>query len=305
MSRLCNRLLLAFFCYAIGLAHAQEEIAEAEFVVEFDPYYSDVGYNIPLTDKPIPTITSDSEIVIYRELIQDSFLPRYMTLEASVNPMPVLGTYLKTHQRSLYDRGKIGNSGFNIIESLTAGFQEPWAISVFFGNIAKLRRPGQPGGDGNYGYTGYLFSAGAKHIKNNTMIDDDWLEFEWKIKGKLDYPGRKLFWSLRGGIKIHRNPEINDIFYLVASRNHTEVDLPYLGWLENASIDMRLHFLQHNGKPVRAELTAGKKFPIPKLSFIPTLSTGFIWGSAEEYSGLLREATDNRLTFVLRPSFEF
>lgn len=304
-SPLRNRLLFVLFCYATGMAYAQEEIAKAEFVVEFDPYYSDIGYNIPLTDKPIPTITSDSEMVIYRELIQDSFPPRYMTLEASVNPMPVLGTYLKTHQRGLYDSGKIGGSGFNIIESLTAGFQEPWAISAFFGNVAKLRRPGQPGGDENYGYTGYLFNAGAKHIKNNTMIDDDWLEFEWKIKGKLDYPGRKLSWSLRGGTKVHRNPEINNIYYLAASRSHTEVDLPYLGWLENASIDMRLHFLQRNGKPVRAELIAGKKLPTPKLHIIPTFSAGFIWNSAEEYSGLLRDVTGNRLTFILRPSFEF
>lgn len=304
-SPLRNRLLFVLFCYATGMAHAQEEIAKAEFVVEFDPYYSDIGYNIPLTDKPIPTITSDSEMVIYRELIQDSFPPRYMTLEASINPMPVLGTYLKTHQRGLYDSGKIGGSGFNIIESLTAGFQEPWAISAFFGNVAKLRRPGQPGGAENYGYTGYLINAGAKHIKNNTMIDDDWLEFEWKIKGKLDYPGRKLSWSLRGGTKVHRNPEINDIYYLAASRSHTEVDLPYLGWLENASIDMRLHFLQRNGKPVRAELIAGKKFPTPKLRIIPAFSAGFIWNSAEEYSGLLRDVTGNRLTFILRPSFEF
>jgi len=121
-------LLIALAACAIGTALAQEEIAKSEFVVEFDPYYSDIGYNIPLTDKPIPTITSDSEMVIYRELIQDSFPPRYMTLEASVNPMPVLGTYLKTHQRGLYDSGQIG------------------------------------GGE-NYGYTGYLLNAGMKHIK--------------------------------------------------------------------------------------------------------------------------------------------
>src|SRR5690242_8185001 len=58
-----------------------------------DPYYSDVDVNIPLTDKPIPTIRSDSEAVIYRDLIEGSFVPRYMLLEASAYPMPILGTY--------------------------------------------------------------------------------------------------------------------------------------------------------------------------------------------------------------------
>lgn len=298
-------LLIALAGCAVGTALAQEEIAKAEFVVEFDPYYSDIGYNIPLTDKPIPTITSDSEMVIYRELIQDSFPPRYMTLEASVNPMPVLGTYLKTHQSGLYDSGQIGGSGFNIIESLTAGFQEPWAVSAFFGNVAKLRRPGKTGGGENYGYTGYLFNAGMKHIRNNMLVDDDWAEMEWKIKGKLDYPGKRLSWSLRGGAKLHRNPDVNDIYYLAASRSHTEVDLPYLGWLENASLETRLHFLQHGGKLVRAELIAGKKFPSSRFSIVPTLSAGFMWNSPDEYSGVLRVDTGNRLTFVLRPSFEF
>jgi len=304
-SQLRNCLLFSLFCYAIGIAQAQEEIAKAEFVVEIDPYYSDIGYNIPLTDKPIPTITSDSETVIYRELIKDSLVPRFMTLEASVYPMPILGTYLKTHQRGLYDSGEILGSGFNLIESLTAGFQEPWALSAFFGNVAKLRRPGRTGGGENYGYTGYLLNVGAKHIKNNTLVADDWAELEWKIKGRLDYPGRKLSWSLRGGAKLHRNPEVNDIYYLAASRNHTEINLPFLGWLENATVDTRLHFLQHGGKAVRAELIAGKKFPTPRLGIVPTLSAGFIWNSPDEYSGLLRNATSNRLTFILRPSFEF
>lgn len=298
-------LLVALSCCAMGTPHAQEEEARAEMVIEIDPYYSNIGYNIPLTEKPVPTITSDSETVIYRELITGSLIPRYMTLEASVYPMPVLGTYLKAHQRGLYDSAGIGDSGLNLIESLTAGFQEPWALSAFFGNVAKLRRPGAVGGGENYGYSGYLLNIGAKHIRDNVLVDDDWAEFELKIKGKLDYPGRKLSWSLRGGVKAHSNSEVNDIYYLAASRNHTEIDLPYLGWLENASVEMRLHFLQRDSKPVRAELITGKKFPSPRMGIIPALNVGFVWNSPDEYSGRLRVTDSNRLTFILRPSFEF
>ena len=93
MSCLLRHFLLLFLAAsACGTAQAQEEAAHAEFVYEIDPYYTDVGYNIPLTDKPIPTIESGSEAVIYRELIKDSVIPRYMTLEASMYPMPILGT---------------------------------------------------------------------------------------------------------------------------------------------------------------------------------------------------------------------
>lgn len=298
-------LLFALAALAFGSAQAQEEAAQAEFVYEIDPYYTNAGYNIPLTDKPIPTIESASEAVIYRELIKDSVIPRYMTVEVSMYPMPILGTYLKSHHRGLYGSGSMDGGNFNIIESLTAGFQEPWAVSMFFGNVAKLKRPGDQRVGNNYGYTGYLLSTGTKHIRNNIPVSDDWFELEWKIKGQLDYSDKKLSWSFRGGTKIHRNPEVNDVYYVGLTRNNTELHSPGLNWLDNTNFEFRMHFLQLTGKLVRTELIAGKKLPLPDKGFTPTLSAGFIWTSPEEYSGTLRNISDNTLTFVIRPSIEF
>src|SRR5215472_4053728 len=42
-------------------------VNKTEVTWDLDPYYSDVDLNVPLTDKPIPTIKSDSEAVIYRD----------------------------------------------------------------------------------------------------------------------------------------------------------------------------------------------------------------------------------------------
>lgn len=176
-----TNLLPAALLVASGVARAEdapsppaaEEGSQTEVIWEFDPYYTDVALNMPLTSKPIPTITSDSETEIYSQLIQGSAIPRYMLLEASVYPMPVLGTYLKSHMPGFYNQWEIGNSGINPLESVTAGFQEPWAVSAFFGNIAKLVRPGETRAGSNMGYTGYLVSAGTKHIKDNVLISDD------------------------------------------------------------------------------------------------------------------------------------
>ena len=181
-----------------------EEASKAELEFEADPYYTNVGYNVPLTVKPIPTISSDSEAKIYRDLIEGSLIPRYMVLEASVNPLPWLGTYIKSHSPTFFKQGELGHSGINLIESATAGFPEPWAVSAFFGNVAKLQRPNEKRHGNNYGYTGYLVSAGNKHIKNNTLIHDDWYEIEWKIKGKIDYPDERLSWSFRVGGRINQ-----------------------------------------------------------------------------------------------------
>ena len=125
-------LCATFFCLATTTSSAEEnnialaeENSHSEISWEFDAYYSDVGVNIPLTEKPIPTIRSNKELVILERLIEDSFMPRFMLLEASIYPMPILGTYLKSNQPHLYQTGQIGQSNLNIIESATAGFQEP------------------------------------------------------------------------------------------------------------------------------------------------------------------------------------
>lgn len=296
------------FCVALGRSgplQAQEETAaKSEMAYELDPYYTNVSYNFALTDKPIPTITSRSETVFYHELVRDSLIPQYMLLEASVYPLPILGTYLKTHRPGFYREADVGEN-LNAIESLTAGFQEPWALSLFVGSVAKLKRPGDKGKATNYGYTGYLLSVGGKHIKNNVLVDDDWAELEWKIKGKIEREEEKLSWSFRVGGKFNSNHEVNNVTYLKLYRSNTEFRNFKLAWLENTNLEFSLHFLQHGGRLVRSELIAGKKMPLLKSKFIPTLNFGFIWTSPEEYSGLLRDSNANKMTFVIRPSVEF
>jgi hypothetical protein len=305
---------LLLMCMQAAIAYADETakpVAETDegntavVVWEFDPYYTDVAINVPLTSTPIPTITSDSEFEIYSRLIEGSAIPRYMLLEASVYPMPVLGTYLKRHTPGLYNSGEIGNSGTNIIESATTGFQEPWAVSAFFGNIANLVRPGTELQGNNRGYTGYLVSAGSKHIRDNVLIDDIWYELEWKIKGKRDYPNDKQEWSFRAGAKFHDNPDITDVAYISIHRNNLDSRFSFLHWVKNTEIDMKLHFSQHDGQMVRLEMILGKKYPIADKNYTPTLNVGFIWSSPKEYNGALLTGTANTVTFVFRPSIEF
>ena len=281
------------------------EAVKSELVFELDPYYTNVDYNVPLSNKPIPVISSDSEAVIYRELIKDSFIPRFMVLEASVYPLASLGTYIKSHSPHLYRQAEIGRSGINLFESATAGFQEPWAVSAFFGNVAKLQRPKEQRHGNNYGYTGYLVSAGNKHIKNNMLVADDWYELEWKIKGKLDYEDEKLSWSFRAGGRYNSNKDVNNVTYISLHRSNLDFRFSFLEWLENANYDLRMHFLQHGAQLVRMELIAGKKMPIQGWSYTPTLDIGFVWTSPNEYAGALRDSQGNRTTLVFRPSLEF
>lgn len=292
---------------ANGREQAQAAKASGmEVTWDKDPYYSDIDLNIPLTDTPIPTIKSDSEAVIYRDLIEGSFVPRYMLLEGSMYPMPILGTYIHSHSPWLYQQGEISRTGVNLIESATAGFQEPWAMSAFFGNIANLERPGDDQQkNNNLGYTGYLFSAGAQHIKDNVLIQDLWYEVEWKIKGDLVDSGEKLSWSFRVGGKFNANPDITDTIYVGIHRTNLDFNQPFLSWLKNSDVDVQVSFSQDGGRVIREELIFGKKYPFPKQGYSLTLDVGFIWDSIEEYSGVLRTDKRSSTTLVLRPGIEF
>jgi hypothetical protein len=282
-----------------------EEGRKFDVMWELDPYYSNVGVNIPLTNTHVPTIRSTDESVIYNALIQGSLIPRYMVLEASVYPMPLLGTYLKARQPLAYKRGQIGNSSVNFIDSATAGFQEPWAVSAFFGNIAKIVRPGEDRVGTNVGYTGYLISAGTKQIKDNIFIDDHWLEFEWKIKGKVDYPDEKLAWSFRVGGKLHDNINIVNAIYVNIFRNNLNVHFPFLSWINNSSLDVKLFFSGNTARLLRQEYVVGKKYPKVGWKYTPTFDIGVVWSSPAEYSGVLRTTTLDTLTLVFRPSVDF
>src|SRR6185503_18172307 len=82
-----------------------------ETVWEPGAYTTSFGANFPLSDKPIPVIQSDDYATIFRELMEDSLVPHYMQLEAQVFPVPILGTWLKSHSPHTYKKGDLGYTG--------------------------------------------------------------------------------------------------------------------------------------------------------------------------------------------------
>jgi len=137
------------------------------------------------------------------------------------------------------------------------------------------------------------------------LVADDWYEYEWKIKGKLDYEDEKLSWSFRAEVAI--TPTRTLTMWLMSACTaaiSTSVSHSWNG-LENANYDLRMHFLQHGGQMVRLELIAGKKMPVQGWSYTPTLDIGLVWTSPNEYSGVLRIHRVTARRWYFRPSLEF
>ena len=290
---------------AAPAAPAEPATNGVETVWELDAYYTSVGFNVPLTDEPVPDGGKLSEKEVYQQLFRDSFHPRVLLLEASVYPMPMLGTWLKSEHPGTYDAFTIGDTDLNLMEGLTAGFQEPWALSAFIGSEMNFTREGQKRKGTNKGYMGYLVSYGAKHIKDNVLIDDDWWEFEWKLKGERDFKDEHLVWSFRTGVKNHGNQDIADIFYLGARRSSLDFKADWLSWLQNSSFDWKLELTQSRFEFARLDAVIGKKFPLKDKGYALSLNFGIVYEKDVKYLGALADPNADNLTFVFQPNIEF
>ena len=278
--------------------------ASIEVTPELDAYYSNIGLHIPLTNTPIPDIHETNELKLYKQLFLNSLTPRFMLLEASVFPMPVLGSYLKKYERGFFDSAALGDD-LNLISVITTGFQEPYSFSVFFGDIATFVKPGEKRDEHNKGYMGYLFTVADHHIKDNVLINDKLLEIEWKTKGEKNFKEEKLSWSFRLGTKLHENKEISDVAYIGLRRSDLDFNSKILSWLRNSTYDFRWDFGLKDGNILRQEYIVGKKFPFKSYKLAMKLDFGLIWQNYKAYSGELRDKDSNEFLLVVRPNIQF
>ena len=279
--------------------------ATAEIDWEFDPYYTAISYTIPLTNSAIPEITGNNEFAIYRQLLQNALTPRFVLFEAAVFPLPLLGAGIKQYAPDFYRSFNVGNGNLNLMQAVTAGLQEPYAISVFFGDLATFSKTGQEKVSANKGYMGYLFSYSNQHLKRNVMIPDNVLESEWKLKGDRIFAGDKLSWSFRIGAKIHDNPDISNTAYIGFRRSHLDLGADFLSFLSNSSFDFRWDFSVKDGAPLRQEYIIGKKIPLPRWRLAMKLDTGIIWEAPNYYTGRLHDSSYQSLVAIIRPNIEF
>lgn len=312
---ICRFAIPAVTLWFSAVAAAQESAGDpgstvtqkprTEVVWEWGAYYTSVGLHVPLTDEAVPDGGTMTEGEVYARLLANSLRPRVLLLEASVYPMPVLGTWLRKQHPGLYEDAWVAGHDINLIQVLTAGFQEPWAVSAFIGNQMRFSRQGEPELDTNRGYMGYLVSAGKKHIKDNVLIDDDWLEFEWKMKGERRFSGEHLSWSFRLGTKFHRMPDIADTIYVGIGRSNLQFGGPLLSWLDNSRVNLMTEFTNDSLTFARQELLFAKKYPMASCDCALELGLGLVYERAVKYTGTLADPERNAMTLMVRPNIEF
>jgi hypothetical protein len=278
-------------------------IGNGELELGLDPYYSAADLYIPLTGKAIPCLDEKNEIDIYKRLLL-SPIPRFLVAEVSVNPGACLGAYIKKNEPGIYDRLSLSPS-YNIVQGLTAGFEEPWAGSLFLGNVVSYSLPGVAACAGK-GYLGGLLAGGNYHTKDNELIEDDWLQAELKFKGDRVSAENKMNWGVRFGAKFHRNPYIKDVYYFSVRRDRLDYGVFAFSLLRNSGIEYTFDVENDSGKIIRHYFRISKKMPLWKWRAGFGISAGFVWEGADKYTGpLARPGNGSLFQFLLRPTLEF
>ena len=276
-----------------------------EISIELDHYYTCVAYTIAVTEQPIPEMNIAREGELYWHMLKNFVFPRYILFEASLYPLPIAGVYIKKEARNFYNDSELIR-GINIVRTVTTGFPEPYAVSVFFGNVANFTK-----GDSNEitgrGFSGFAMSYGDRHIVDNIMVADKWFEIELKIKGMDYHQVHNMEWSYSVGIKMHDNNDINHQFSISLYRNHIYYadDMGWLvGFLINTEQQLRIDFNLERlniKKPTSFSFLVGKNFPIGDGTVTLALKVGALKIFSDGYSGSLKQDIDRKWALMVRP----
>ncbi|MBI5574370.1 MAG: hypothetical protein HY919_07465 [Elusimicrobia bacterium] len=299
--------LLFFFMFGIRELQAksvyQKQIKNNEIEIEADAYYTSFDYYLSITNTAIPYYDNADEFNIYKKLLADP-TPRYLVFELSSYPLPCIGALLKKQTPDFYESMNVTDN-FNIIKSITAGFEEPYAISLFLGNVISFKQKDTKDMEGK-GYTGFLLSAGNYHIKDNEIIADNWLETELKIKGDKKILENKMSWSFRVGAKFHNNDYIKDVLYFSIRRDRTDKDKLNRSPFRNSNIEYTFDLGTKKTGILRHYFLVGKKIPFNKPKVVVSFGAGFLWEKSDKYTGPLERTGEiNNFQILFRPNIEF
>lgn len=273
-------------------------------------------FNLKRHEKPI-TMQRGEETAIYVRLGQRLIFPRYLLFQITGYPLSALSSYLETDRYDSYQRFNF-YADLNLLRLVGAGFEEPYAFSLFLGNILFLayqdsaaNRLKQSGS----ALAGFLFSIGQHQIYNNIYLHDQWYQIELMLVGNLNEPKRrKIAWNFRLGFKLHQNEFFPDVFTLAIERSHTDWRATRWSLGKNSIFKYRAQvpffWSEKKSRETSHLISYGKKFPFNlfsrKIFFV--LGLGMRWDWVKFYNHDLDQFDADakyQVTWLVQPNIEF
>jgi hypothetical protein len=284
--------------------------------VGLDPYESYISVFCNLRTTPPPAIVAQSELEFYWLLFLRSFQPYYFLIQGTDYPLTHATSLFKHANPDLYhnlDWRLSDTDTINVLQVLASGYEEPYAISFFVGYLTPFwnNAAGQHKQIGSAS-SGFVFSFGNRHVRDLELINDNWYEVKWSLKGDQETKERFLKWNIQAGEKIHDNPSLLDAWFVRLYRDHLNRNYFNVFSLQNAGIECRAEMPIRNMASLdRIQdafsliyIDVNKKLPSRRWKqIVYTVDAGVSW---EKYNDIIQAGKFiETLNFFVRPNILF
>ena len=275
-------------------------------------------------DIPHQRISPDREVEIFKTLFSRIYVPKYILLQFTIYPFASVSSFLETNKPEVFNKFEIYND-FNILRAVGGDFEEPYAISLFLGNIIGFQYKPQNEMNTivapksarriNSILSGFLLSGGHSHIQDNILISDNWLEILLMMTGRWEVPKiRDVLWDFRIGYRFHENKLVTDVAVFSLKRDHTE--WRYSGWslFRNSTLQALFYVpvgADASNRPffTRQLFLLGKKYPVFlfKRTIMLKIALGMLWEQTRLYNRHEKrfdEIEHRATTWLIQPSIE-
>lgn len=283
----------------------------------YKPYFSVFTHIKPKSSQLI--IDQNNEKKIYSLLLSQMFSPKFILIQSTFYQLSSLSSYLETDHLNYFNRFKIIGE-MNLLRSLGGGYEEPYAFTLFLGNVLYLRY-NEPGDQMNgkrkqsgSALAGFAVSFGKHQICDNIYFHDFWYQIELVLTGKLnEQKNKKMSWNFRAGTKIHEKDLLLDVLIFSIERNHSIYTATGFSILQNSVFKYVTYLPLSSGQNtpflVYQQLSYGKKFPVSLLGkkVFLVFGIGIRWEWITRYACELRQSEEKptgNFLWLIQPNIE-
>jgi hypothetical protein len=279
-----------------------------------DPYESYVSVYYNLRTKPPGAIEAANEMEFYGKLFLKSFQPYYVLVQGTDYPLAHIGSALHHYRPEWYHRidwRPADSLRLNAFELLASGYEEPYALSLFLGYLAPFWGTGDQGQRKQVGSasSGFVFTVGDLHLRAMDLLEDNWYELKWSLKGTRETRDSFLKWDIQLGGKLHDNRAVLDAFFVRAYRDHLDRKNHAVFTLQNAGIEYRAEMPMQRPAEIQGVrdffslqyIDLNKKFPSrrwPRIVY--AVNAGAVWQKYDEF-----DHYSENVSWFVRPNVLF
>jgi hypothetical protein len=237
----------------------------------------------------------EREWPLYESLIGRSFHRDMLLAEFTVYPTSTVSSWVNTQYNELYHKLDLTDD-FNLLQSLGAGVEEPWSVSLFTGtmdNFWDLTEADELKVVST-GAAGIVLTGGFQQIFANYLFNRPWWRLEWKVKGVANDPVRKFQWDLKLIYRDYGTDEIDNTVGISLYRERTTQghhDRSLAG-NSRAKLQVYLPVIHLTNGPSRILIEYGKY--VPYRQWLLGLKFGFMHEYRREYDGLNERFSPDR-----------